>query len=387
MIDETVPSVSPEQLRCFVIGPIGDRLAPHGSEERLRYEEALEVYEEVILPACKAVGLQPVRADEISQAGDITTQVFRRLRDDDIVIADVSDGNPNVMYELGLRHTQDKLTVQIGEYGRLPFDILAIRTVRFSRSKRGLINAREELISLLRSGMAGDYELVAATRIWLPSDQDIVSDAPELERDQLVDSTESEEPGFLDLVAQMELATPTFTGTVEELSQIIEEIGALAIDATAKLEQNDASGGTISARLTIAINFAKALDAPADRLKALAQAYATNLGDIHSGMDALLAALEDDPKLLSEAGEFPATVRQLASTARESMQVLNQLSISIGESRKIAKAMRDPARKLMKALSVFTEASAVMDDWDRRLQVLGVPIPEPPEDGQHEDDA
>lgn len=41
----------------------------------------------------------------IAEPGEITEQVFQRLRDDDLVIADVRGGNANVMYELGLRHT------------------------------------------------------------------------------------------------------------------------------------------------------------------------------------------------------------------------------------------------------------------------------------------
>src|SRR5437899_1697100 len=109
------------EVKCFVIGPIGDRNAPPGSPDRQRYEDALEVFESVIRPACEMLGLDPVRADKIATPGEITEQVCRHLRDDDVVVADVTDANPNVMYELGLRHTRDLLTIQIGEEARLPF--------------------------------------------------------------------------------------------------------------------------------------------------------------------------------------------------------------------------------------------------------------------------
>jgi hypothetical protein len=58
------------------------------------------------------------------------------------------------------------LTVQIGEFGRLPFDVNVIRTVQFSRSESGLIRARDELIQILSAGLAGEYDSVTATRIW-----------------------------------------------------------------------------------------------------------------------------------------------------------------------------------------------------------------------------
>lgn len=86
-----------EPVTCFVIGPIGDRLAVQGSEERLRYEAAIHTLENVIEPACSNFGLEPVRADRIAQPGEITDQIFRHLRDDDVVIVDVTGGNPNVM--------------------------------------------------------------------------------------------------------------------------------------------------------------------------------------------------------------------------------------------------------------------------------------------------
>src|SRR4051794_24071560 len=164
------PDSVQSSLTCFVIGPIGNRHASHGSPEKETYEESLRVMEEVIQPACARVGLTPVRADGLARAGEITEQIFHRLREDDVVIADLTGANANVMYELGLRHTRDKLTVQIGEFGRLPFDVNVIRTIQFSRSPVGLINARDELIQVLEAGLAGEFDPVTATRVWAGAD-------------------------------------------------------------------------------------------------------------------------------------------------------------------------------------------------------------------------
>jgi hypothetical protein len=84
-------------LRCFVIGPIGNRNAPAWSPEAQRYEEALQVFQHVIRPACEAVGLAVIRADDITTPGEITEQVCLHLRDDEVVVADVTDANANVM--------------------------------------------------------------------------------------------------------------------------------------------------------------------------------------------------------------------------------------------------------------------------------------------------
>ena len=50
------PDTELEPLTCFVVGPIGNRHAEIGSAERETYEEALQIYEEVITPACRRCG-------------------------------------------------------------------------------------------------------------------------------------------------------------------------------------------------------------------------------------------------------------------------------------------------------------------------------------------
>src|SRR5205823_1415194 len=122
--------------------------------------------------------------------------------------ADLTGANANVMYELGLRHTRDKLTVQLGEFGRLPFDVNVIRTIQFSRSPVGLINARDELIAVLEAGLAGDYDPVSATRVWMheaESNQgarDPVALQGEVDNQQADD--EPDERGFIDVMAEAE---------------------------------------------------------------------------------------------------------------------------------------------------------------------------------------
>jgi hypothetical protein len=57
----------------------------------------------------------PVRSDKIPRPGDVADQIFAHLRDDPLVIADITGGNPNVMYELGARHTRHHASIQLAE--------------------------------------------------------------------------------------------------------------------------------------------------------------------------------------------------------------------------------------------------------------------------------
>lgn len=366
------------RLRCFIIGPIGNRFAAVGTPERERYEEAIQVVEEVILPACGAVGLVPVRGDGLSRAGEITEQIFRRLRNDDIVIADLTGANANVMYELGLRHTRHALTVQIGEYGRLPFDVNVIRTVQFSRSTHGLITARDELIEILEAGLAGEYDMVTATRIW--NEYPVAETPPEEVDEQPVDD---EAPGFLDLIAASEDNQQALTEAVQAVGERLAELGAGAQAATRQMAESDARGAGMRGRLAVTAKFAQEMDRIAEQLEDDVSNYEAALGAVSAGNLAIIQRLEEDPAQLPDAMDFGRLLRQTAAITRQAMESQQGFVASINEAARGSRVMRGPARRVSSALERFAAASQATDEWDRRLQALGVDMP--PEGWQYPD--
>jgi hypothetical protein len=62
------------------------------------------IFTELIRPALESVGLEVMRADEEQSAGDIRADMFQELLMADLVVADLTLDNPNVWYELGVRH-------------------------------------------------------------------------------------------------------------------------------------------------------------------------------------------------------------------------------------------------------------------------------------------
>jgi hypothetical protein len=108
---------------CFYVTPIGD----DGSEQRKHSDLFLS---HLIEPALQGFGLEVIRADKIGQAGMISSQILEHLLRSKMVIADLSFHNPNVFYEMAVRHFAKLPIVQIARKAdRLPFDVNQVRTV------------------------------------------------------------------------------------------------------------------------------------------------------------------------------------------------------------------------------------------------------------------
>jgi hypothetical protein len=108
---------------CFVIAPIGDA----ESDVRKRSDQVLK---HVISPPVESRGYAPIRADQISEPGMITAQVIQHILDDPLVIADLTGRNPNVFYELAVRHAIRKPFIQVIAAGeQIPFDVAQTRTI------------------------------------------------------------------------------------------------------------------------------------------------------------------------------------------------------------------------------------------------------------------
>ncbi len=116
------------KLHAFVAMPFGKKNGPDGKPIDFN-----RIYADYIRPGLEAAGLAVFRADEEQAAGDIRSDMFQELLIADLVLADLTIDNPNVWYELGVRHALRARGVVLVQGPRegTPFDIYTDRKLRY----------------------------------------------------------------------------------------------------------------------------------------------------------------------------------------------------------------------------------------------------------------
>ena len=115
------PQGEPDK-NCFTIMPFGGWFDDY--------------YEEIYKPAIEESGLISNRADDLSRSSTIINDIWDFTKSATIVLADLTEKNPNVFYELGLAHALAKPAILVANsMDDVPFDLRALRIVIFDKNK------------------------------------------------------------------------------------------------------------------------------------------------------------------------------------------------------------------------------------------------------------
>jgi hypothetical protein len=159
-------AISPGQLtsvpaferECFLI-------APAGEEESLTRKRSDLGYEFIVSPAAEELEQIAVRDVELSTPGRITKRIIDHLLHARSAVADLTGRDPNVFYELAVRHAA-RLPVALIVDERdtePPFDIDHLRVIGFDHTDLASANrCRQTLVGHLRAGLEGAVDSIIA---------------------------------------------------------------------------------------------------------------------------------------------------------------------------------------------------------------------------------
>lgn len=200
----------------FVAMPFGTKKA-----NNKRYSIDFDaIYNKAIKPAADELRIPIIRADEENDGGIIHALMIERLVCTDIVIADITNDNPNVYYELGIRHCARPCTTILiyDKSTRLPFDIQPLRAIPYEL-KKGCISdlsaeaLKNNLVNRIKGVINSEHKCDS-----LPFA--LIDDFPRTELDetklQIYQEHQKQRTNFLDQLRN--------TKTIDELIGIISEM-------------------------------------------------------------------------------------------------------------------------------------------------------------------
>lgn len=281
----------------------------------------------------------------------------------------------NVLFEAGMAFGFDERRTIIVEVGPTrPFsDVLGRHTVRLNNTAE----RRNELAQRLKDAGC-DVNLTGD--LWLSEGDfrlDAAAPSPEPEAvgpDSVGAPAEDEPPGFLELLADQQVALTELIPTLESLSEVQQRISTAV----------ESSGMTADAdpitKLRLANALAEALTPLISEYASYVAQYEDQLKRVSAGVNYLLGRMEEEPALLDQAPTFAAS----SHTLRESVDSwnLSDLRKALTVPAKAARSLAKPLRSWDAAIGRLDNSSAVIRAWDDRVQAVVArrnPLPPAPE--------
>ena len=147
---------------CFIISAIGESGTP-------TRERADKVYKYLIAPVCEDLGYKPIRVDHVNAVDNINETIINYLKTAHMVVADMTEHNPNAFYELGFRQALELPLVPIIESGgKLPFENFKMPISRLDKATtlesidKKLNQKLDKILSLLERS---DYNLITSNTL------------------------------------------------------------------------------------------------------------------------------------------------------------------------------------------------------------------------------
>lgn len=131
---------------CFVITPIGEP----NSDIRRHIDGVIKASIKPALEENKKYDV--ISSHELYDPTSITSQIYQYLNESKLVIANLTELNPNVMYELAVRFCIGKPVIIIAEEGtKLPFDVKDQRTIFYINDSQGTIDLKNNIVKAVEA--------------------------------------------------------------------------------------------------------------------------------------------------------------------------------------------------------------------------------------------
>lgn len=220
-----------EKKKVFVIMPFQDQF--------------FEVYETLKMQFNEHFDFS--NANDEGNPQNILKDVVQPIYDADIVIADLTGLNPNVMYELGLAHSFNKKTIVItqDDLNTLPFDLKQYRAKDYSIHFKKFAELVEFLKRMLEGAVDGSVSFSNPVKDFLADEQ--IDDVDWFREKTNIHLESDDDKGFLDFLADIESDSEKLVKSINEIGDDIQAMSSGIIKSNKEIERVNKTGGNGSA--------------------------------------------------------------------------------------------------------------------------------------------
>jgi hypothetical protein len=336
-----------------------------------------KIYDRLIVPALNRAGYEVTRADSELDQQNVLKDVVRGIAMADLVIADLTSRNPNVLYELGLSHALGRNTVLLAQsMDEVPFDLRSYRIVRYSTEFDEAENLASQLEKIGEKHVDGEIEFGSPITDFLLDDKG-GSDSSVSTLREVADETGSEE-GFLDAFVNFEGSSNDIKERLTRIGDSTERVGEKFESSSEKMRSIQRAGGpgVVVQAHRIASEVGNALGEFAQELEEESPGVATDVETlINGGMgftswvtsqtEIDIESAEVNREQLQELGTATAAGLNGLQSFRTNLVELGPISSDVARGSKRAIGALDGITGSLEQVQAFTEKA--VDLLDERL--------------------
>ncbi|MCH7496551.1 MAG: hypothetical protein IH971_01705 [Candidatus Marinimicrobia bacterium] len=348
------------------------------------------VYAQFIKPALEKLGFEVFRADDIQNQRSILQDIVVSLSESDLVIADLTGGNENVFYELGLAHALQRPVIHLTQDSEeIPFDLKPYRFVSYSTHFAEIDTARSRLSELASGFLSGGVRFGNPITDFLPHHGGSVKEPADQTNHSTgvpnlgvgaKDPNSSDERGFLDHVADMEEGFLLLTDIINDVGEEMDAITAAMNRGTKGFKNSESAAHSRAISRSIAIDidrFALKLEEANVRYSEVTSTTSNSLEFIISFFGNLIA---DNPETGHELISVQLEpIRELLEKARAGRDSFANLSVALDQIPKIErflnKATSNAAKQVRRLVDnvemTIASASRAIEVGDSIIRDLG----------------
>lgn len=330
------------------------------------------IYADLIKSALEDAGYDVARADSFLNQQSILHEIVRGIASADLVVADLTTLNPNVLYELGLCHGMGIPTILLAQsMEEIPFDLRSYRILLYSTHFAEVHKLKQNLREIGEKHMLQQITFGSPIADYLPSRALSPRGAQEKEQAE----SEQEEKGILDFLTEGDEAIQEISRMFTQISEETESFTARVQGHTERLKaiaQNPELGTAAEAQ-RIASLIAGDLDKHSDSIE-------KNIPELESSIDVLAESYshfvtsmepesDEDRRI---AVEFRKSTTGLLEATRAGLKSLTDYrTVAVGmRDRHISKEMNRATRRLAQTLDSFISAMERIEAFCVRTLLL-----------------